>query len=790
MRSRTGCLTCKSRKIRCDEEKPTCGQCRRASRECKPGSNVVFRHQQNASMNGVEDHGSHKEDHLKGFYAYKNTFDGGSVWVEVPKHVTFINTSNPFADPLSPEPEASTASTEHQDASLAISGTEWDLADDFTPLVEGDEAPGLHMLSAAASGDHEPFLSPRIAPEPSADRTQFAFRSPEAAPHSPALASIRAEITPAGSPQRAHGSAGNNIKSILNPFTSTLPSSDPTFESQLEQRTTSIGGSNARYALAEISSDCNIETDHEIAFLLRHFSEVAGQWMDVFDLGSYFASYVPVKALSTPLLKYAAIAYAAKQLGRVKGRKATVGGAHSKQATMEIYPGSGQVDWYYKAAQYYDKAISHLMEALQDDHAVSSPGAPHQWQDPSTCEGSELERRKRRRISGNRFPSTANSDELLAGTVILCVYEFLDASGAAWSGHLSGTKSLLDIAEVGMAPLPVPLTSNPLQAHQRAQLSKARKATFWNFARQDFLAAFINECQTRLDPEDLSLWRAAGLSIDERGYVRPSNVTTSSYPEGDDVMREDMIANALVWLMSKLINYLAVGDEIYSTSALGSPAVDGDSQVGINQKTLLERWGQIEKEIETWHSGLPDTFKPCARVSRPRDDTIELGGPSEQPFSEICLTSIGGFNISKASTMQSYHMARILLLINKPHESTSRRSTITNRLSSYRAIEAEILQHSQEICGIALSRPEGSVRIHATQPLFVAGQCVTKAKERRVILDLLRGVEKDLGWATEYRVKQLLKEWGWDDNSEGKGEVDGAGRSGAIGPIPVEGTTP
>ena len=38
-------------------------------------------------------------------------------------------------------------------------------------------------------------------------------------------------------------------------------------------------------------------------------------------------------------------------------------------------------------------------------------------------------------------------------TAILCVYEFLSATGAAWSRHLSGATSLLCIAKVGMMAL-------------------------------------------------------------------------------------------------------------------------------------------------------------------------------------------------------------------------------------------------------------------------------------------------------------------------------------------------
>ena len=47
-----------------------------------------------------------------------------------------------------------------------------------------------------------------------------------------------------------------------------------------------------------------------------------------------------------------------------------------------------------------------------------------------------------------------------------------------------------------------------------------------------------------------------------------------------------------------------------------------------------------------------------------------------------------------------------------------------------------------------------------TQPLYVAGQCLTHHRERKVIIDLLRGIEVELGWATQYRVQQLEKEWG------------------------------
>jgi hypothetical protein len=238
------------------------------------------------------------------------------------------------------------------------------------------------------------------------------------------------------------------------------------------------------------------------------------------------------------------------------------------------------------------------------------------------------------------------------------------------------------------------------------------------------------------------------------GFVRRSNIPNSGYPEGDDVMKEDLISNALIWLLSKIVNFIAVGDGLQ----IGDNNPAESSPIGVSQTALLERWHLLQTELDAWYNGLPDTFKPCARVEPPR---LPTQGQNEEtyPFPEAW------YSIPMCgSTMQHYHMARIILLINKPHESTARRNTVTNRLQSYRSIESEIKFHSHEICGISMSRPDASVRIHSLQPLFVSGQCLTEPRERRTILRLLRGIEEDIGWATEYRVKQLLKEWGWDES--------------------------
>ena len=267
----------------------------------------------------------------------------------------------------------------------------------------------------------------------------------------------------------------------------------------------------------------------------------------------------------------------------------------------------------------------------------------------------------------------------------------------------------------------------------------------------------INETHTRLNTEDLALWTEAGLQLDNRGFVRPSNKHAAGYPEGDDVMKEDLISNALVWILSKIVNFISSDNtvQLNSTSPVTGP-------LGLPQQLALDRWYRLEAELDTWYNGLPDTFRPCARI-----EPSLLPGQTTRSGDETALIPEIWHTIPMCgSAMQHYHMARILLLINKPEECTRRRSTIANRLNSFRSIESDVRHHSREILGISLGRPDGSVRIHSLQPLFVSGQCLTDPHERRIVIRLLRGVERDLGWATEYRVKQLLREWGWDETSD------------------------
>ena len=261
----------------------------------------------------------------------------------------------------------------------------------------------------------------------------------------------------------------------------------------------------------------------------------------------------------------------------------------------------------------------------------------------------------------------------------------------------------------------------------------------------------INKTQTRLDTEDLSLWKEAGLLIDHHGFIIPSNTTQSGYPEeGENMMREDLICNALVWLMAKLVNFMAAGDEI--SDGLGM------SWAGVPQRTLLDYWCNLRKQFQVWYDGLPITFQPSARVDPSHTPSHLMKGGNESMFTEVW------YSIPMcASTLQTYHMSQILLFMNKPHESTQGGSTVCARLNSYQSVLATCQKHSREIVGISLARSDEAVRIHSVQPLFTAGQCLSGSRERQEVLNLLRDIEFDIGWATDYRVRQLVEQWQWEE---------------------------
>lgn len=197
--------------------------------------------------------------------------------------------------------------------------------------------------------------------------------------------------------------------------------------------------------------------------------------MDLFDLGRFFEMDVPVKASSCPLLLYGAVALSAKALGRFD---------NNRRAQKAHGLGYTSSQWLHKARMYYDKAIGLLRQALDEEVR------------PSSRHSRQLSESSMSPMSSRTLPR-AESDELVGTSAILCVYEFLDASGIEWSRHLDGAKSLFDIAKDSVIALGIasPYSNPQLQS---SASSKTRIAVFWNIVRQDMLDACMSSVSTRL----------------------------------------------------------------------------------------------------------------------------------------------------------------------------------------------------------------------------------------------------------------------------------------------------
>jgi hypothetical protein len=294
-----------------------------------------------------------------------------------------------------------------------------------------------------------------------------------------------------------------------------------------------------------------------------------------------------------------------------------------------------------------------------------------------------------------------------------------------------------------------------LRIHQNGLISFSHgiRTSFWNFARQDYLGSYFTRSETHLDPRNLSLWRAAGISIDEQEKF---HVVDS---RSVDVSLEDQAANGLSWLVSKVINFLAKSKQSQIAQWTGSPPGTSpgspDSSAGASEPLYpnTNTWLDLSFEFQTWFEGVPETFRPCVRIEHPRDLSKASEG-GQLPFPETFY----GLPTC-AATMQHYHFGRIALLLNRPPDSVSAPSTAFDRLQGYREVTKEVEYRSREVCGIALGRPQGEVRVYMVPLLFAVGQCLESADEHQIIVDLLRGVEADLGWTTEFAVQNLQSSW-------------------------------
>ncbi|KAK9770215.1 putative Transcription factor domain-containing protein [Seiridium cardinale] len=643
--------TCRSRKVKCDEAKPVCGSCVKASRKCVFPESAAFRNSKpdrhSQSPRGPRTRRSNPQH----------------TWVDVPADLTFVHVTTPC------DPKVIEGSKEHSRASAQP------LEEDVVLGANHDEPTESTTSAGAWSTPPQPQESSQLS-------------SPSSYTHFSSFSDLTGE----------YGlDMLNGFGSRASDATSLLRDDAPYTSAPLDQ----VHGQR---------DEC--DTNHHVLELrlLKHFRDGPGQWMDLFDTSAYFSRKVPVLASTSNMLRCSLCAVAAKHIQR-KHHLAVNLPLSSYQITPT--PSDRQEEnWEYVSAKYYQKAIINLKTAV-DSLALDD----------------DLDR------------SSSPPDEIFAVIAVLCMYESMDAPGTAWKAHLSA--------------LPLFTSNDNTEEDRRYKVRIPRTAikspVFWSLARQDILCAFISESQTRLKVEDLMFWHNAGLTTDEICFQLP--LTPGLFPDDNNssAVQEDIKAKQLICILGKAINFITSGDALDPKDFARPPGQR--LLVGVAQEQLLECWNAIVSELRQWYEALPVTFAPSVRTRRARNTALS-SGQKNQDFQQIW------YDIPAcAATMQYYHMACILLLVNRPQESTAIRSTVSARLQSYRHDEQRALYHAREICGISNAEPAEPFRIHSVQPLFVAGQVFHESEDHCMVTELLLGIERDLGWSTASYIAKLGDEW-------------------------------
>jgi hypothetical protein len=236
------------------------------------------------------------------------------------------------------------------------------------------------------------------------------------------------------------------------------------------------------------------------------------------------------------------------------------------------------------------------------------------------------------------------------------------------------------------------------------------EAVFWCFARMDLCGGLISLERT-LIPVDK--WTSEDIS----------DVSVSTYPRSGGFQDyAKMATNIIAQAMDLFASYHA------SEGAFGLSAANP-----LESGAYERRWRRLFDVVQEWFATRPMEMLPIMAVS-----AKECGSP----FPTVLYS-----NAAAISGNQFAHTAAILMLQRKPRDIA---------LGKVRSI----LWHARQICGIALSNDHHGAWTNTVQPIWIAGRLMSHPQEHAAIVRLLERIERETGWATQWRIDDLMEHWG------------------------------
>ncbi|GAB7335540.1 hypothetical protein MBLNU13_g07881t2 [Cladosporium sp. NU13] len=244
----------------------------------------------------------------------------------------------------------------------------------------------------------------------------------------------------------------------------------------------------------------------------------------------------------------------------------------------------------------------------------------------------------------------------------------------------------------------------------RGDAGGAEEAVFWCFARMDLCGGLISLERTLIPVEK---WTKSSIS----------EMIVKTYPRSGNFHDYAKIAsNIIAQAMHLFASYHA------SEGAFGFSAANR-----AESEAYGTRWRRLFDDIQEWFSTRPVEMLPVMAMS-----AKDCGSP----FPTILYT-----NAAAISGNQFAHTAAIMMLQRKPRE------IVLGKIRS-------ILWHARQICGIALSNDHHGAWTNTVQPIWIAGRLMSHPQEHDVIIRLLERIERETGWATKWRIDDLMEHWG------------------------------
>ncbi|KAL7784539.1 hypothetical protein V8C37DRAFT_406286 [Trichoderma ceciliae] len=346
----------------------------------------------------------------------------------------------------------------------------------------------------------------------------------------------------------------------------------------------SASNSEFEMGLAALASEFMLESEQEIVFLLRHYTDNLAPWLDIFGEKFFFQTCIPHLAASNPVLKYAISALAAKHLSQMGGFRATNCGLRGTLALTELYPSAGHVDWAFKAANYYHQAATNSQQQSQLYGTAES--ALH-----------------------GTSPSSY-TDVAMASNAILTIYEIIDSNYDEFHTRIHDIKAKLASYPNGNST-PQSIFS-PFKLHG----SSAALASYWHCMPLDLLSSYDQKRIPTLCHEPF--YGSRGFLGDDFGPSEPISMTGPPWVQ-------------LFLLMAQIIDN-------FTATPKGS---DGGTK-----SPERNSWSFLWDALDNWHTHLDLNFEPYSHYMLSSHLTLSQG-PLEPVFDEIlCPTQASAATIS------------------------------------------------------------------------------------------------------------------------------------------------